>query len=90
MNKIVWKHVIPDAGFVFKVSLPEGAEIIHVGYLHPNAFFWAWVDPNAPLWDREFIVMATGIALPEGKFKHQGSFIIDRDATIWHLFEKLG
>lgn len=72
------------------LALPDGAEIVRVGYGGSVAGIrlWALVTPDAKTVERRFRVVGTGHPIPHGKLTHLASFPDQDDFTIMlHVFE---
>lgn len=76
------------------VPINAGAHIIGCEIVEPNVFsFWAEVDLGAPIENREFVLLWTGMAL----IKSQNDFrlvplktAVDRSTgLVWHVYEKI-
>jgi hypothetical protein len=83
----IWKFGPLYPGLKWKdLDVPEYAEIVHFGIQNDMMYFWAHVDTTAALLARQFMVIPTGLDIPEGGLYH-GS-VIARDSTVWHLYER--
>jgi hypothetical protein len=75
------------------VKMPDGAQIIHVDWQGPNIQqlqLWAVVDPDAPLFDREFRVIGTGHPIADlPDLQHIGT-VVQPIGLVWHVFEVIG
>lgn len=95
--KSVWK-------FEFKIDdnvdieMPEYAQILHVdvqlqqkpGERHKEVpCIWARVTTDRLMVRRRFLLSGTGHDLPDISLEHIGTFKMDQDRLVWHLFEKL-
>ena len=87
MGKRIWKFEIPitDAP---KVSMPEGAQIIHVGQQREgNITLWAIVNPDAPMLRITFQIVGTGNPMPYPLGGYIGT--VHSDPFVWHVFHLL-
>lgn len=88
MNKTVHKFTLrPDHGYA-SVIMPEGAQVLSVGFQRRDLRLWALVDEGAPMVARTFFVCLTGRSLPEGEWG-----LIGRGETpdpyVAHVFEEI-
>jgi hypothetical protein len=79
------------------ITMPQGAEILHVAAQGPDACVWARVDPDAAPEKRQFRLAGTGHDLPDTvrpdgypALAHVGSFLMAGGALVFHLFEVTG
>lgn len=86
--RTVWKYPVQITD-VFTLTMPRGAEILHVAMQFELPYLWAWVNPDEPTETRTFAIVGTGNPAPEpddsfyhGTFQHMGGQLI------WHLFEE--
>jgi len=87
MPRKVFKYdVVMDD--TFKLSLPQGAEVLSVGVQFGEPRMWVLVEPTAPVVERTFRVAGTGHHIT-GSLKFIGTFQLEGGALIFHLFEVL-
>src|SRR5881396_3003294 len=95
-NRAVYKYTFL-IGDYFKLSLPKGAQILHVGTQPSHSFgpkasggcLWALVQPAAAKEEREFLLVGTGHPIsPTDRLEHIGTFMLNGGALVFHLFEK--
>lgn len=80
----VYKYPAPAPGMTGIVTLPQGAQILHVGIQDNHVYFWARVNPGNQHEDVEFTTLGTGWPVnPEAK--HCGT-VISPAGYVWHLF----
>jgi len=84
----VWKYPI-EMTIQFKVSMPAGAQILHVACQFPNQpYMWVLVNTENHRELRLFLVRGTGQEdIPEGT-RHHGTFFLDGGRFVFHLFER--
>jgi len=87
----IWKFGPLYPGHKWKdLDVPEYAKIIHFGIQNDTMYFWAHVDttgvPLRSLLSRQFMVIPTGVDIPEGGLYH--GTVIASDGTVWHLYER--
>jgi len=96
-NRAVYKYPFL-IGDYFKLSLPRGAQILHVatqqqiaqGGYRDQACLWALVQPTAAKEEREFLLVGTGHPIsPTDRLEHVGTFMMEGGALVFHLFENL-
>ena len=89
INLAVWKFsVLVNNDFI--VPMPEGAKILTVQTQREIPQIWALVDPRAPMRDRRFRLAGTGhpIQVAEaGNLAYVGSFQVEQETLVFHLFE---
>jgi hypothetical protein len=71
------------------ISLPKGANILHVAKQGDEGTFWALVDPDADEEDIVFRVYATGQEIADDCC-YIGTFMQLGGALVWHLFRVEG
>ena len=87
-----------DEPYYFDLEVPRNAKLLHLdvqlqsrmdGNL-PNMevpSVWAWVDPDAEKEPRRFMLVGTGHAIPHQALAYVGTFKMDQDRLVLHLFE---
>jgi len=53
--------------------MPKGAEILSVCAIYSRPYVWALVDPQAPLEDRYFLIVPTGVEFDPCGLKYIGT-----------------
>ncbi len=81
--RTIWKFKIPLEDEPM-VSMPEGAEVLHVGVQGGALVAWASVDTRAKPTPHRFQVVGTGDPLPDRLGFHAGSAQMGR--FVWHVF----
>ena len=82
----IWKFPIEWGDTV--VKMPKGAAIIHAAMQGTEPCIWAVVAPDAEPEDRVIVLYETGHdMLPQGQHVHIGSFLVDEDKLVFHVFE---
>ena len=89
MTRTIWKYHVPFKDW-FKLSMPDGAEILSVQMQGDLAFIWALVNPAAPLGHRYFRLAGTGDEIEEDKLSYVGTYQERDGSLVWHLFEMEG
>ncbi len=85
MSKVIYKYEISPLHSV--IEMPVGAEILTVKTQNGNPFLWALVDPDNPPEDRYLVIFGTGHeVVTQGKYL--GTFLIQNDSLVFHVFEK--
>ena len=85
--KTVWKYPIP-VDDVVAITMPKGAEILHVSEQHGTPTMWVLVDPLEPVQARQFRFAGTGHPIEDHHaVAHVGSFFMQGGALVFHLFE---
>lgn len=88
-ERAVWKFPfrVDDS---FEVSMPAGAEVLHVEAQFETPCLWALVDPTAAKVLRRFRLAGTGHPIsipPRREFKHVGTFMLGGGSLVFHLFD---
>lgn len=82
----------PLTGVRSAIELPEGAQVLCVKPQQNDAevgvYLWALVDPDAPLEERTFEVVGTGIPLESKAADYVGSLTLPTALPlVLHIFE---
>lgn len=89
-DRRIWKYPLELRGGPQAVSMPHGAEIVHVHAQvlggSPRPVLWAEVNDSGPTQERSFYVVATGEEIPFEARHHLGTIHIEW--TVWHVYEK--
>lgn len=64
-GRVIFKYPIPILED-FKISLPQGAEIIRVDHIDGYSWLWAVVNTEGPEEERHFMAFKTGAKIPDG------------------------
>lgn len=88
--QIVYKYPL-GYGERTVLSLPIGAELLHLGLQNGVPTLWALVEPGAPEQQTRVLRFAgTGHPIEEQIIGHIGSVIDAELGLVWHLFEVKG
>lgn len=82
MAKAIWKYKI-EARSQFFVEMPMGSRVLHVGLQGGEPYMWCEVDLEQKRFRRSFIVMPTGVDLPE-RCQYEGTWVTP--LFVWHLY----
>lgn len=82
----VWKFVIADPDT--PVTMPVGAEILHVAAQHAVVCVWALVDPKAPHEERRLVVAGTGHPIPAERGRFLGTVLLHGGALVFHIWDQ--
>ena len=91
--KTIHKYLLPAIGDLGSVRLPQGAEILKVGFQGPgdHACIWVKVDDSARFTERWFYIAGTGWNLDEvgngwvSVLEHIDT--VQHGSMVWHFFE---
>ena len=87
----VWKYPVPSDRVYFSLEMPVTAKILTLALQHGEPYFWALVEPSRPKVRREFFLRGTGHAfmvdVNKYEMTHIGSFLVENDTFVFHLFE---
>jgi len=84
--KTIWKFPF-EVTDTLRLSMPDGASIIHVGVQKGQPCIWAIVDPEAYVVPFTFYLRGTGHSLTGEEGVHIGSFQMYQGDLVFHLFE---
>ncbi|MCK8787655.1 hypothetical protein M0638_25130 [Roseomonas sp. NAR14] len=88
MSRAVWKFVLTPK---CTISMPEGAELLHVAAQGGEVCLWALVNPERPVETRRFRAFGTGHAIPAGlSLRFVGTALLAGGALVFHVFEERG
>ena len=82
--KTIWKFPIPVQDIIYRVMMPEGAEVLHFDVQNDQPTIWARVDPARSLVPHTFRLAGTGHLLNNAG-RHLGTCF--HGPLVWHLFE---
>lgn len=82
----VWKFQV-KLKEEFTLRMPAGAGVLYVGVQNGKPCLWARVNPDAFDAERTFYLRETGQAV-EPDLRYVGSFMLDDDGFVGHLFER--
>ena len=69
----------------FKITMPKGADVLHVALQGDQPCIWAAVDNEEDQEPRDFRLVGTGHPLPPVEYLYVGTF--QQPPFVWHLFE---
>ena len=69
------------------VTMPHGAQIVHVHEQDDRPVLWAEVNTTGPAHDRIYWVFATGEDIPIRVKRHVGTIHVGW--TVWHVYEEV-
>lgn len=70
-----------------KISMPKGAQVLHVAMSGNVPMIWALVDEDAPMEERDFQTVGTGWPMTERVRKSPYIGTIMDSPFVWHIFE---
>jgi hypothetical protein len=79
---VVWKFPLGEV-----VEMPEGAEILRLGTQGGQPYIWALVDSTAFMRDRRFVVVGTGMPVPDARGSYIGTVLLHDDSFVLHVWE---
>lgn len=82
----IWKYPIPITD-KFTLDMPKGAKIISLQVQLGAPCVWAIVDPDLMEKEREFVMLGTGMDLPDYPVEFIGTFQVDNSRLVFHVFE---
>jgi hypothetical protein len=70
------------------ISMPKGAEVLHVDFQRNGIYLWCRVSINEKtLVDRHFRMYYTGDYIPDARLQHIST--LQYNDMVYHIFEKL-
>ena len=84
-KKVIWKYHLSLAGFQ-TVRIPKRADLLTVVAQHNVPVLYAAVVPTNDLEEIGIFVVMTGYEIPSGPMRHLGTFLIDGDTFVGHVF----
>lgn len=96
MSRQIWKFPIPLNLFEqsmpkrlpFRLDMPGGAHVVHVGQQNNLPALWAFVDTEAPKVQTPFVLVATGEKLQphDGQATYLGTIVFHGTERVAHVF----
>lgn len=86
MNKAVHKYRLSDRRSVQTISLPVGAEPLHLAFQRDDLCLWCLVDIEAPMQLRTIDIYGTGHPVDPPDAIHLGTFGEQDMEYVWHVF----
>lgn len=87
---IVYKYVVPQIGYDFKLELPRNAKIVHFQEQGESLCFWAVIPARSldigATEMRSFVILGTGISVKVEDLEYVGTTLV-YGGLVWHLFE---
>lgn len=80
----VWKV---ELGSAQGCMMPRGAKPLSVHMQNGVPCMWLLVDPSADREERSFHTAGTGHKLPDNISAFIGTFLVENDALVFHVFE---
>jgi hypothetical protein len=87
---VIYKYVLGIA-HRYVVNMPDTAKIIKVGVQDDKICLWAIVPKGEVAFPKEFIIVGTGMILPEDIGDYVGTVQkkgFDDMEFVWHVFKK--
>lgn len=85
---VVWKYPV-SVDNMFVLQLPVGATPLSVHIQNGEPVLWCLVNPVAPVKLRRFRLAGTGHPIEAVGLSFIGTFLVEHDALVFHLFEVL-
>jgi hypothetical protein len=87
MAHAIWKYPLEIVDYLQGKSMPEGAQIVHVGLQNNIPTIWALVETTKRPEDRFFGIIGTGHEFSGEHWKHVGTCEPDQLGLVWHVLE---
>ena len=84
----IWKYTL-EVTDTQNIPMPKGSKILSVQAQENRPCIWALVNPNKELEPRRFEMYSTGHPLTFDSRDYLGTFQLDQEALVFHLFEYL-
>lgn len=68
------------------VSMPLGAQILHVAEQHEEVCLWALVNPEVMRADHAIRIIGSGQAISDDPGKFVGTFMMHGGSLVFHVF----
>jgi hypothetical protein len=85
---VIWKYEIPLTD-VIKISMPEGAKILHFGFQSEQVCIWVEVEPDNKKEERTFTTIGTGRNFDSSNLSYIGTYLTCADRYVWHVYEEV-
>ena len=88
VKQAVLKYAIPDVAVTVPITVPSGAQIVHVGLQHDKIKLWIMHEfdqSHTVPHTRKFIVVGTGWLIDQTNPRHVGT--VHMGPYVWHVFE---
>jgi len=82
----IWKFELPNDERVM-ITMPGGAEVLHVGAQGDSICLWARVDLDVELEQRRFHVISTGHEHEDLPEVYLGTVLLFNGRLVLHVFE---
>jgi hypothetical protein len=82
--KTIWKW---DLEREVKLEMPDESKILCIQTQGGRPMIWAMVDTEKPRVHRTFRIYGTGFSLPDNPGDYIGTFLVENDAFVFHVFE---
>jgi hypothetical protein len=85
----VWKQPLRITPFQ-PITIPEGAEVLHIAEQHGELCIWFRCDTSARPVTRYIAICGTGGACPsDDEGQYLGSVLMLEGGLVWHVFVKV-
>jgi hypothetical protein len=85
--RTIWKFAVTTP---MVVRLPPEAQILTIQLQDNSPQMWVLLDAERPTTPRQFVVVGTGQPLPEGPLTYCGTFQLEHQHVVFHVFETQG
>ena len=86
--KSIYKYQLPIGGRV-PIKMPKGAKILSLHTQRDAPCIWVEVDTEEPaIKIHHFRVYGTGHGLPDNPGTHIGTFLVEKDNFVFHVYEQ--
>jgi len=89
MTRKIYKYEIPISD-QFNLEMPIGSKLLHFGTQFGKPTLWAEVNTDDQgTMIRAFAIYGTGHVHRQGEQEYVGTVLMENDALVWHLYERL-
>jgi hypothetical protein len=85
--RTIWKFAVEET---MQLLLPVDAMVLSIQTQFNAPQMWILLDSDLPKTLRRFIVLPTGVSVPDVPLNYCGTFQINDGALIFHVFEAIG
>ncbi len=72
-------------GIQNKIDMPFGSVVVHTAVMNEQPSIWVITDSRMDIVSREFIILGTGIEIPD-HYSYTGTAF--QHPYVWHVFER--
>ncbi len=85
---VIHKFQFEENAFAFRCVVPREAKVVHVGIQKKRITLWIQLDPAENRANRDFQVIATGLAWDDAEHLSYVGTVFDEE-HVWHVMESV-